>query len=284
MNYRHAYHAGNPVDVAKHVALVALLLALQRKPAGYAYLETHAGRGRYALEGDEAVRSGEARDGIQRLRAGRAALAGPATLRYLALVDAENPGLAPTAPAVRYPGSPALAAALARPVDRMVLCEAHAEEAAALRHALRASPRVEVREADGWRALDASLPPPERRGLVLIDPPFEAPDEFKRAADAMLAALARWPSGVVALWYPLKATAEAAGLEHRIAGAAPTKVLRLAFRTRPDGPGLLGCGMLVANPPFGLGDALRDELGRLAAVVAPDRGRAAVDWLVPERD
>jgi len=283
VNYRHAFHAGNAVDVAKHVALVALLGALQRKPAAYAYLETHAGRGRYALDSDEALQSGEAHEGIQRLRAQRAGLEG-AVARYLALVDAENPGINPTAPARRYPGSPLLAAALARAGDRMVLCESDRDEAEHLRQALRSAARAEVRCTDGWRELDALLPPIERRGLVLIDPPYEAADEFRRAADAMLAALVRWPSGVIALWHPLKATAEAAGLEHRLVAAAPTKVLRIAFRTRPDGPGLLGCGMLVANPPFALGEMLARELAVAVRIVAPGRGGVTVDWLVPERD
>lgn len=286
MNYRHGYHAGNAVDVVKHVVLVALLQALQRKPAPYAYLETHAGRGRYALDADHARRTGEADHGIQRLRAARATLAADAaaTARYLALCDAEDPGVAPTAPLRRYPGSPAIAAALARDGDRAVLCESHPEEAAALVQALRRHDRVEVRAEDGWRALAGLVPPPERRGVVLVDPPFEQPADWKRTADALLATLARWPSGVVAVWYPLKSTAEAGGLEHRVQAAAPTKVLRVAFRLRPDGPGLLGCGLLIANPPFGLGELLRRELAPLAGLLGGERARAEVDWLVPERD
>lgn len=286
MNYRHGYHAGNAVDVAKHVTLVALLLALQRKPAPYAYLETHAGRGRYALDSEASRRTGEADQGIQRLRAQRAALdpRATATARYLELCDAEDPGQAPTAPTRRYPGSPALAAALARAGDRAVLCESDPDEADALEQSLRHRSRVEVRRGDGWKALPGLVPPAERRGVVLIDPPFEQPDEWKRTAEALLATLARWPSGVVAVWYPLKATAEAAGLEHRVQAAAPTKVLRASFRLRPDGPGLLGCGLLIANPPFGLGDLLSQELGLVARLLGGDRARAAVDWLVPERD
>lgn len=286
MNYRHGFHAGNAVDVAKHVALVALLQALQRKPAPYAYLETHAGRGRYALDSETAARTGEARRGIDALRAARAELPGDATAiaRYLALVDAEDPGLAPTAPARRYPGSPALAATLARDGDRAVLCEANADEAAVLEQALRHHRKVEVRATDGWRALTGLVPPIERRGVVLIDPPFEQPEDWKRAAAAMQDALARWPSGVVAVWYPLKATAEAAGLEHRVQATVPAKVLRVNFRLRSEGPGLQGCGLLISNPPFGLGDQLRRELGLLARILGGDPGRAAVDWLVPERD
>jgi len=285
MNYRHGYHAGNAVDVAKHLVLVALLQALQRKPTPYAYFESHAGRGRYALDSEAAQRTGEAAHGIQRLRAQRAAIDPASALaRYLALVDAENPDLAPTAAARRYPGSPALAAALARDGDRAVLCESDAEEAEALAQAVRHHARVEVRATDGWKAIAGLVPPPERRGVVLIDPPFELAEDWKRVADALLAVLARWPSGVVAVWYPLKATAEAAGLEHRVQGAAPTKVLRVVFRQRADGPGLLGCGLLIANPPFGLGDQLSAELAALIGRLDAGRGRATVDWLVPERD
>lgn len=284
MNYRHSFHAGNAVDVAKHVALVALLQALQRKPAPYAYLETHAGRGRYALDAEAASRTGEAAHGIQRMRAQRGAIdpLPESVARYLALVDDENPGVAPAAPARRYPGSPALAAAMARDGDRAVLCESDAEEAAALEQAVRHHARVEVRCADGWKALPGLVPPPERRGVVLIDPPFEQPEDWKRTADALLATLARWPSGTVAVWYPLKATAEAAGLEHRVQAAAATKVLRVNFRLRSDGPGLLGCGLLIANPPYGLGARLERELGAVGRALAGERGRTAVDWLVPE--
>ena len=294
MNYRHGFHAGNAVDVVKHVVLVALLMALQRKPAPYAYLETHAGRGRYSLEAHAATRTGEADDGIQRLRARRAALLGTAggttggsngaITRYLELVDAENPGCAPTAAVPHYPGSPAIALALARDGDRAVLCELQAEEAALLRRTFGDRSGVEVRAVDGWRELSALLPPRERRGVVLIDPPYEVAEDWKHAADSMRTALGRWPSGIVALWYPHKATAEAAGLEHRVRGTVQTKVLRVAFWSRADGPGLLGCGVLIANPPFGLAEQLTTESTALAQVLAGERGRATVDWLVPERD
>lgn len=287
MNYRHAFHAGNPVDCAKHALLVALLGALARKPAPYAYIETHAGRGSYALDHGDAVATGEATAGIQRLRQ-RRVNAPLAVAEYLALVDAANPGQPSGTPAHRYPGSPLIAVQRAREGDRAVLCEAQAAEAAALGKALAHEARragttqVEVRNADGWRELKALVPPRERRGLVLIDPPYERADEFRVAADGFSDALQRWPSGIVALWYPIKDTAEAAGLERRVAGAVRAKTLRLRFQLRDDGPGLLGCGLLVANPPFRFDEEARAVLEFVHDALASGHGGTSVAWLVAE--
>lgn len=278
MNYRHSYHAGNPVDCAKHALLVALLIALGRKPAPYFYLETHAGRGRYKLDSAPARATDEAAAGIQLLRARRAGA--PTVLAaYLAAVDALNPGIALGARATVYPGSPALALAFARPDDRLLLCEAEPEEARALTELAGAA----VQHGDGWAALRAALPPRERRGLVLIDPPYEQADEFRVAGRAFVEALGRWPSGTLALWYPLKAGGEAEGLERRIGAAQVPKTLRARLELKADGPGLLGCGLLVANPPFRFDAEAGELLAYLAGALAPRTGRARVDWLVPER-
>jgi len=278
MNYRHSFHAGNAVDCAKHALLVALLLALERKPAPYFYMETHAGRGRYRLDSAPARVTDEAADGIQRLRAHRHGA--PAALAaYLAAVDALNPGLAPQARAAVYPGSPALALARARPGDRALLCESQPDEARALAELAGDAAQA----GDGWAALRAALPPRERRGLVLIDPPYEHAEEFRDAGRALVEALGRWPSGTLALWYPLKAGGEAAGLERRIGAASVPKTLRARFELKPDGPGLNGCGLLVANPPFRFDAEAREVLGFLVGALAPGTGRARVDWLVPER-
>ena len=288
MNYRHAFHAGNPVDCAKHALLVALLDALARKPAPYAYIETHAGRGSYALDHGDAVATGEATAGIQRLRQRRVG-APLAVAEYLALVDAANPGQASGAPAHRYPGSPLIAVQRAREGDRAVLCEAQSAEATALARAVERAPRsrvgderFEVRNADGWRELKALVPPRERRGLVLIDPPYERADEFRVAADGFIDALTRWPSGIVALWYPLKGTAEAAGLERRVAAAGVPKTLKLRFNLRDDGPGLLGCGLLVANPPFRFDEEARAVLEFVHDALSVGHGGTSVAWLVAE--
>ena len=287
MNYRHAFHAGNPVDCAKHALLVALLDALARKPAPYAYIETHAGRGSYALDHGDAVATGEATAGIQRLRQRRVG-APLAVAEFLALVDAANPGQASGTPAHRYPGSPLIAVQRAREGDRAVLCEAQAAEATALGKALAheayraGTGQVEVRNADGWRELKALVPPRERRGLVLIDPPYEQSNEFRVAADGFIDALTRWPSGIVALWYPLKDTAEAAGLERRVAAAGVPKTLKLRFNLRDDGPGLLGCGLLVANPPFRFDDEARAVLEFVHDALSVGHGSTSVAWLVAE--
>ncbi len=287
MNYRHAFHAGNPVDCAKHALLVALLDALARKPAPYAYIETHAGRGSYALDHGDAVATGEATAGIQRLRQ-RRVNAPLAVAEFLALVDAANPGQASGTPAHRYPGSPLIAVQRAREGDRAVLCEAQAAEATALGKSLAheahraGTAQVEVRNADGWRELKALVPPRERRGLVLIDPPYEQANEFRVAADGFVDALTRWPSGIVALWYPLKDTAEAAGLERRVAAAGVPKTLKLRFNLRDDGPGLLGCGLLVANPPFRFDDEARAVLEFVHDALALGHGSTSVAWLVAE--
>ena len=164
MNYRHAFHAGNFADVVKHALLLDLLRAMQRKDKPFLVLDTHAGIGRYDLSAGPAEKTGEWRDGIAKILAARP----EALADYLALV--EQLGL--------YPGSPALAAALLRPGDRLIACELHPEDAATLKQNFRGSPGVAVHERDGYEALRAFLPPPERRGLVLIDPPFERPDEF----------------------------------------------------------------------------------------------------------
>ena len=287
MNYRHAFHAGNPVDCAKHALLVALLDALARKPAPYAYIETHAGRGSYALDHGDAVATGEATAGIQRLRQRR--IGAPlAVAEYLALVDAANPGQASGTAAHRYPGSPLIAVQRAREGDRAVLCEAQATEASALGKALVHEARragmaqVEVRNADGWRELKGLVPPRERRGLVLIDPPYEQANEFRVAADGLVDALTRWPSGIVALWYPLKDTAEAAGLERRVAAAVKVKTLKLRFNLRDDGPGLLGCGLLVANPPFRFDEEARAVLEFVHDALSVGQGGTSVAWLVAE--
>jgi 23S rRNA (adenine2030-N6)-methyltransferase len=287
MNYRHAFHAGNPVDCAKHALLVALLGALARKPAPYAYIETHAGRGAYALDHGDAVATGEATAGIQRLRQ-RRVNAPLAVADFLALVDGSNPGQASGTPARRYPGSPLIAVQRAREQDRAVLCESQPAEAEALARAVAAvAPRAAegqftVKNGDGWRELKALLPPRERRGLVLIDPPYERADEFRVAADGFADALARWPSGMIALWYPLKDGAEAAGLERRIGSAVQAKTLKLRFNLRDDGPGLLGCGLVVANPPYRFDQEARAVLEFVHDALASGHGGTGVSWLVAE--
>jgi len=271
MNYRHAFHAGNFADVVKHLALVAIVLHLRKKEAPFAVIDTHAGRGSYDLEGEAASRTGEAANGIGRLGdlEGEGALAD-----YLKL--ARGRGF--------YPGSPAIAAALLRPQDRLVAIEKHPEEVAHLKAALAGVRQARVEEADGYKRLAALLPPPERRGLVLIDPPFEAADEFAAEVGALHAGLNRFATGIYVLWFPIKSHAEANAFAGEVLNAGARKALRIDIdlgATVPV-PGakdrLAAAGLIVVNPPFGLAEEMGDHLARIAPLLS-DRARADIRWL-----
>src|SRR5215813_3092277 len=201
MNYRHAFHAGNFADVVKHAVLVRILVHLRGKPAPFRVIDTHAGAGSYDLAGEEARRSGEWRDGIDRLvRAPIAARARALIAPYLDAVAACNGAGGLTA----YPGAPALVRAFLRPQDRLVACELEPNAAAALARYLHGDRRSKAVTIDGWTALNAYVPPPERRGLALIDPPFEDAADFPRLAHALAAAHRKWASGSYLVWYPIK--------------------------------------------------------------------------------
>jgi 23S rRNA (adenine2030-N6)-methyltransferase len=280
MNYRHAFHAGNHGDVLKHVVLLGLVDALQRKPAPLWALDTHAGRGLYALDGDQALRTREADGGIRALEAAvRPGDSLPAPLRrYLdalqACRDAHGTGA--------YPGSPWLLAHALRTDDRLACCELQADEATALKALFAGDTRTSVHRRDGYEALRALLPPTPRRGLVLIDPPYEAQlAEFDTILAALADALARWPQGVFAVWYPIKQARtvvpflrEATALPSRAAWTAELLV------RHDDSPlRMNGSGVLVLNPPFQLDNALAPALARLGEVLARDGGRAGLRWL-----
>jgi 23S rRNA (adenine2030-N6)-methyltransferase len=267
MNYRHAFHAGNFADVIKHIVLARILTYLQDKPAAFRVIDTHAGAGLYDLEGDEARRGGEWLTGIARVMQARlsnetAALTKP----YLDIVRAFNPrGELKT-----YPGSPLIARGLLRPQDRLVACELEPKARKALIDALRRDTQARVVDLDGWVALPAFVPPKERRGLVLIDPPFEAKDEFERLAATFSEAFAKWPTGIYVIWYPAKsrrATEALAQLVARAAAAAkpPGKCLRLEFSVAPQAAGapLASTGLLIVNPPFTLQSELKTILPEL---------------------
>ncbi|WP_458757988.1 23S rRNA (adenine(2030)-N(6))-methyltransferase RlmJ [Afipia sp. TerB] len=262
MNYRHAFHAGNFADVIKHVVLARILTYLQEKPAAFRVIDTHAGAGLYDLGGNEAMRSGEWRTGIARVMQARfSEAAGNLIAPYLDIVRAFNPQRDLTA----YPGSPLVARALMRPQDRMVACEIQPDARKQLIAALRKDTQARVVDLDGWTALPAFVPPNERRGVVLIDPPYESRDEFARLADGFAEAFAKWPNGVYMLWYPIKERRAADALAKRVAGAmqeagaAADKCLRVEFSVAPQTAesGLVSAGLLIANPPWTLAADLK---------------------------
>ncbi len=239
MNYRHGYHAGNFADVVKHIALVAILTHLKKKDAPFAVIDTHGGRGAYDLSGSQAKKTGEAAHGIGRL----ANLAGdlpPALAAYMACVGLGS----------AYPGSPLIAARLLRPQDRLVAIEKHPDEAALLQDVLTPWRKTSVEIADGYARLPKLLPPPERRGLVLVDPPFEAVDEFEQLVAALRAAHRRFANGLYLVWYPVKAQSAADGfIGEALATGAPALTIEIAVDV-PEGK-LGRSGLLVLNPPFG---------------------------------
>jgi 23S rRNA (adenine2030-N6)-methyltransferase len=277
VNYRHAFHAGNFADVHKHIVLLALLERLKRKPKPLFYLDTHAGRGGYELGTQDAMRGGEWREGIARL-AGRPARAVDLA-RYLEATQAVA-GM-PTF----YPGSPLVALDALREGDRAVLVEQQSAEAQALKEATHRRREVAVVCGDGYGALKAYLPPRENRGLVLIDPPYETDTEFPDVERGLRFGLERWPNGVFALWYPIKAGMQSQRLNAALQASGLRKLLRLELTVRPgDSPiGLNGSGLVIANPPWQFDTEIAPALAEAHAALAPDKvGGSRVDWLVPE--
>jgi len=286
MNYRHHYHAGNFADVMKHALLIRLFRALQKKDQGFLFLDTHAGRGRYdlttAAQGDTQTRKPEWPDGVGRLWA-LASIPQPLA-EYVTLVrdfDRRMGNLDATARF--YPGSPWLARLLARPQDRLAFWEQNPPECAALRAELGGAPGVSISAGDGYNALRALLPPPERRALVLIDPPFEDAAEFTRIAAALAEGLHRFPSGVLAIWYPLTGRADRDALPAalRAMKSPPALVAELTIAGPATDLKMKGCGLVVINPPWQFDHEAREVLECLAKPLAQAPGGGGrVAWLV----
>jgi 23S rRNA (adenine2030-N6)-methyltransferase len=274
MNYRHAFHAGNFADVFKHALLARILVYLNRKDTPYRVIDTHAGEGAYDLAREEADRTGEWREGVGRLAT--ASLSGEAADLLRPFLDIVKPGDADGRPAL-YPGSPSIAQKLARPGDRLVFCEKHPAAFPALRKRFARDKRVRTLDLDGWTALGAFVPPPERRGLVLVDPPFEAKDEFATLAKGFAAAHAKWPTGVYALWYPVKDATDARALWGAVRESGAKSALRLELAIAPpaDGAGLVRTGLIVANPPYVLEQEARVLLPELARLMERKPGSGA---------
>jgi 23S rRNA (adenine2030-N6)-methyltransferase len=281
VNYRHAFHAGNFADVFKHVVLTRALLYLMRKDTPLRYLDTHAGVGQYNLSSEEAARTSEWRDGVGRLVDADM----PADVRDLLkpYLDVSLPTAG--APPLTYPGSPVIAQRLLRPIDRLTLCELHEHDARMLNRAIGRDRRIKAIRIDGYVALNAYVPPAERRGLALIDPPFEEREEFDRLASAIEGAWAKWPTGCYVAWYPLKRPAEAAAFARRLGAGDLRKVLRMELDvdTIVEDRPLAGNGLIVVNPPFPLEAEARLILPWLSRTLARGPGAAwRVDWIAGE--
>lgn len=287
MNYRHHFHAGNFADVMKHSLLVSLVRALQQKEKGFLFLDTHAGRARYdltrAAAGDSLRRKPEWPDGIGRLW--RAPGETPEAVReYLSVIrefDRRSGNL--TDEPRFYPGSPWVARLLARSQDRLALYEKHPGEFGALLNEFDRVARVSVHQDDGYASLRASLPPPERRALVLIDPPFESQVEFTEIADALDAGLKRFPAGVFAIWYPLTMRARATDFLNAVALLAPPSALAIELTVAGESSTLKmkGCGILLINPPWQFDAAAVPMMTFLAEALAQEPGGGSrIEWLV----
>lgn len=276
MNYRHGFHAGNHADVLKHLVLVALLDALKRKPAPFFVVDTHAGRGRYDLAGSQAGKTGEARAGIRRLWAA-APKQPPALVRYLEAVAAASLDVPDS-----YPGSPLLVSQALREQDRFAACELLPEEATALKALLARDPRSHVHGRDGYAALKALLPPKDgatrfARGLVLIDPPYEAQDEeYPLILAALNDALLRFPQGIFAIWYPIKQRPSLHPFFRKLATLPAKSALAIELLVRPDDSPLRmnGSGMLLLNPPWQIEKDIEPALKPLAQAM----GEAGASW------
>jgi 23S rRNA (adenine2030-N6)-methyltransferase len=294
LNYQHAFHAGNFADVHKHAVLARVLTHLRIKPAAFRVIDTHAGAGRYDLFGPEPTRSGEWRHGIETLwdawqgtrpemppEAGQGEAPAAALLApYRDAVTALNPGGRLRA----YPGSPLLALALLRPQDRLIACELEPRAALLLKGALRGDARAKVIALDGWTALGAYVPPKERRGLVLVDPPFEETNDFTKLSSSLTAAYRKWPTGIYMLWYPIKDRDAPDALARRLKKTGMPGLLRCEISIGPPraDAGLVGSGLILVNPPFQVDAELKVLLPALCRRLGP-QAVSKIDWLVLER-
>ncbi|MFU8814680.1 MAG: 23S rRNA (adenine(2030)-N(6))-methyltransferase RlmJ [Pseudomonadales bacterium] len=274
LSYQHDYHAGNHADVLKHAVLAMLVRALQRKPGAIRIIDSHAGSGVYDLEGELAQRGREHEAGVMRLFAADEA---PACLApYLDAVRAEN-----VDGRLRYyPGSPQLAATLLRPQDQLELFELHPQAAAALQAQFRKQRQVHVHRRDGFEGALAVTPPPERRGLLLVDPSYEQKSEYARVADTVAAIARRWANGVLVVWYPLIPHPGSAQLIARLRQLKLPPLYRVELAPQPDAPGMRGSGLIIANLPYQTDQQLEALLPWLLTRLRPQGGgHCCAEWL-----
>jgi 23S rRNA (adenine2030-N6)-methyltransferase len=290
MNYQHAFHAGNFADVHKHVVLTRIIEHLRQKPSAFRVIDTHAGAGRYDLFGPEAVRSQEWRDGIGRVfgavrtnanhqKVVQADDAQALIAPYLDIIAALNPG----GELRTYPGSPLIALALMRRQDRLIACELEPRAAGLLKTALKGDTRAKALAIDGWMALNANVPPKERRGVVIVDPPYEDGADFTRLSAMLAEAHRKWPTGIYLLWYPIKERDAPDALVRRLRKLAVPKILRceMMFGAPRADAGLTGSGLIVVNPPYVLERDMQIILPALESLLLP-HATHRLDWLIQE--
>ena len=283
MNYRHAYHAGNFADVVKHIILTRIVLYLQRKEQAFRVIDTHAGIGRYDLHGVEAGKTGEWQNGVGRLLDAKLdAKVAELIKPYLDTVRAENAD----GEMRHYPGSPLIVRHLLRRQDRLSALELHPEDADLLAETFEGDIQVRVTMLDGWLALGAHLPPKEKRGLVLVDPPFEAAGEFDRLVDGLVRAHKRFSGGTFALWYPVKDQQEVRRFAAALQETGIPKILRTELMIRAPSleARLDGTGMIIVNPPYTLDDELRIMLPALSKILSEGQNAGfTLDWIRGEQ-
>ncbi len=280
MNYRHAYHAGNHADALKHAVLARVLEHLKKKDKPFRVIDAHAGIGLYDLSGIEAGKTGEWEGGIGKLSHPFTDDVEALLAPYRGVLRALNPGGGMNL----YPGSPELALRLMREQDRMIANELHPQDAIALERHFIHDPRVDVTSMDAELCIKAKLPPPERRGLILIDPPYERKDEAEKAIRMLAQGLRRFAQGVFLLWYPLKADDTATVVVKGSEALQVPATLRAELRIREafSGGGLAGSGVIIFNTPWRLDEELRVLVPALASRMGlGDWGQAEVRWLVP---
>ena len=271
MNYRHAFHAGNHTEVFKHAALVFVLEHLLGKPQPFVVLDTHAGIGLYDLTSEPAQKTKEYEAGVARIF-DRDLASAPT---YSGLIKAMNP-----AGLTAYPGSPEIVRQMLRDDDSLIACELHPADAETLKARYRRDPRVSVHHRDGYEAVRGLLPPAERRGLVLLDPPYEVTDEAERLARALKTGLERWPTGIFMAWYPIKDRKAGDTVARTSIGTPFPKALKAEFLVRPrDDATLAGGGLIICNTPWKLDEKLAALGEELAGILGDGQANWAVDWL-----
>jgi 23S rRNA (adenine2030-N6)-methyltransferase len=274
MNYHHAYHAGSHTDIFKHAVLVKILSYLRRKESPFFVLDTHAGSGMYDLKSKAALKTGEAKSGIGKVFNHDL----PSASDYLDLIRSMNP----SSELASYPGSPAIIHALMRGNDRLLACELYPEDSARLSSYFKDDKRVSVHIRNGYAAIRAFVPPPERRGFVFIDPPYENRSEFDDLQIALIEGCRRWPSGTYVAWYPIKSRAAIARFKNSVRAANIPECLSTELTLRPiNGTDLVGGGMVLVNPPWQL-DVTLPKLGsEILVALGEPHGRISVEWLTP---